>query len=322
MKVAGILFIAACGASAHPPLAGNRPAVPALPGFADADLVTLGDGVVTTYALRGDAVVRLGEVRLAPPIVWPEEFDPGFVAYPLIGDWADRDHLFVRTGERRVVMVTADGITDVALPSPASLALPQPEGTFATGASGGRDYMRIDLVVTAGEAWWSTCPWSFPNDGGFCDKWVNTRLWPAPAREVSESEKRPRAWPWPDRAPRGFAIEPADGSAMTCRSPAGAIELRGKPESAEGADDGDMLFETRWMATDPPRLLVVFGHAYEYSPSQLTRFQLLDGCGPTAVLEGASADPGPGALWVADGVVMRGASAVGNAGDVRFRPSR
>lgn len=220
-------------------------------------------------------------------------------------------------------MVTADGIADVALPSPASRALPQPEGTFATGASGGRDYMLIDLVVTAGEAWWSTCPWSFPNDGGFCDKWVNTRLWPAPAREVSDSEKRPRAWPWPDRAPRGFAIAPApDGPAVTCRSPEGAAELRGKPESAEGAGDGDLLFETRWMATEPPRLLVVFGQAYEFSPARVTRFQLLDGCGPTAVLAGADAEPGPGALWVADGVVMRGATALGHAGDVRFRPSR
>lgn len=101
MKVAGLLLLAACGAAPRAPLEAGPPARPGLPGFADAELVTLGDGVVTTYALRGDAVVRLGEVRLAPPIVWPEEFDPGFVAYPLIGDWADRDHLVVRTGQGR-----------------------------------------------------------------------------------------------------------------------------------------------------------------------------------------------------------------------------
>lgn len=330
MKHVVLALLAACGGArpvAEPP-AGRAPARPAPAGFAESDLIAFGDGVLSTYAIRRDALVKLGEVRLAPPAPKANPERLATYDFPLIGDWADRDHLFVRTGDRQVVMVTAAGITDVALPDKKTLEIPHPEETGESGY-GGKQYTYVDLVVEDGEAWWSRCPYSYGYDGGFCFKWVNAKLWPTTELEVTESERIPREFPWREEAPTGFTLDPPKRP-KTCMPPGGkAIAIPNrldapKPDDGEEEDYyAEHLFDARWVSASPPKLLATYGYVSEFAPPYVSKTALFDGCAaaPSWTADDAPRT-GPDGLWEAGGDVFRGGRLLGTAGGVRFRPSR
>ena len=330
-KQLAIAILAACGGTrpVPEPPAGRAPARPAPAGFAQCDLVAFDDGVLATYAIRGSAIVKLGELRLAPPAPERDPMDYPAYAFPLIGDWADRDHLFVRVADRKVVMVTPAGITEIPVPDDTTLEIPHPEDAHRSSGYDGKAYTFVDLVVEDGEVWWSRCPYSFANDGGYCFQWVNQRLWPDAAREVAESERVPRRFPWRDDPPKGYVLDPAKGP-DTCTPPGGtavAIPLRiDIPEGSSGDEAEDYYsehrFSVRWVQASPPKLLAIYGYTPEFGSPFVSSTALFDGCAAKPSFIGGPPTTGPNGLWEAGGHVFRGGTELGVAGDARFRPSR
>lgn len=325
-----VLVVAACGGARPPaePPSSRAPARPAPAGFVDADLVSFGDGTLAAYAIESEKLVKLGEIRLAPPApeMDAEQLAMAGNAHQLVGDWVDRDHLAVRIAKDKVVMVTAAGVTELALPDPKIYAIPHSEETSET-SSFGKAYTQIDLVVEEGEVWWSRCPFSYPNDGGFCDKWVNARLWPDTEVLVADSPRSPRAFAWRDDPPKGFTLAP-EARPRTCTPPGGApVTLPKKLEkSAETSDEedyyGEHLFGARWVSASPPKLLVTYGYSSEFDADYVSSVGLFDGCAATPSWTGTEARPGPDGLWESAGTVFRKGTELGAGGDVRFRPSR
>ncbi|MBL9015787.1 MAG: hypothetical protein JNL83_16500 [Myxococcales bacterium] len=328
MKRLAIVLLAACGGSKpepEPP-ASRAPARPAPAGFAECDLVSFDDGVLGTYAIRGEKLVKLGELRLAPPAPTQDPMGSEY-AFPLIGDWADRDHLFVRVGKRRVVMVTAAGLADLAVPDDKTLEIPHPEDTHPSSEYLGKQYTFVDLVVEDGEVWWSRCPYSFLYDGGFCFQWVNHRLWPEPAREVDDGERIPRVYPWGEDPPKGYVLAPPKDPEI-CTPPTGSavtIPLRiDIPEGTSGDEAEDYYsehrFTARWVQASPPKLLVTYGYTPEFDPPYVSSAALFDGCSAKPSFIGGEPRRGPDGLWEASGHVFRGGTELGVVGDARFRP--
>jgi hypothetical protein len=281
-------------------------------GFAEADAITIEGGDVITWSFAGGTVKELGRVTLA-------KVDPEDWTAALDGDWADRDHFFVHVPPRDVLMVTAGGITPVTVPPEAAFKSPRPKVDDEDGLSEGgvMDGPGFGLVVTAGEAWWSECPWGFPYDGWQCEVYASARLWPTTG--TSSARIDPRAYDWAGAKVSGFRTkELDDGRELGCTPPAGTkykqTKLVGKSE------DGEMVYATEWVAASPPRLLLVWGSP-GYADLVPTRWELRDGCLEKPLLQGEWATPGPAPYWLGDTTIYQGGDALGPiAGHVRFRP--
>ncbi len=301
-------------------------ALPSPPaGFVEADLITIDGGEITTWSLAGGKVAKLGSVKLA-------EVDPEDYTAQLDGDWGDREHFFVHVPPRTVLKVTASAITQVTVPPEATFKTPRPkveddDGLEAGGVMESRDN---GLVITAGEAWWSECPWGFPYDGWQCETYVSAQLWPA-AKVVNE-QVTPHGWSWAGTKAPGFKTKLVDDDhALSCTPPPG-IKQR-KNEFRGDSSDGEAIYGHEWVSVTPPRLLVVLGSPGLADLVQ-TRWSLHDGCMEKPLAKGSDVQPGPGDLWLAQEtddptdsdapsrqVIWRGAASLGEVpGDVRFRP--
>lgn len=298
------------------------PALPAAPAdLARADLVTLREGTVTGYAIVDGALVALGATELAT-------VDPDDYPAHLRGDWADREHLFVRVAEREVVMITPTAITRVAVPPPTAFAAPRPKTDDDEGLTEGGVMERsaTGLVVADGAAWWVECPWGFPYDGWQCEVWRRAQLWPQPQAAAEADSVDATAWTWPAVTVSGYRTKDLDGGRLRC-TPPGA---RPRPTEFAGDDSQEEVYGHHWVSAAPPRLLVIYGQ-FGLADLVPSRWTLHDGCRPTPLAAGTSVEPGPRGLWLTDEPsadevphqrLRRGAEVVGELPnvDVRFRP--
>lgn len=318
-----LLGVAACHASAPPaPLSGtgSLPAAPA--GFATCDLVTLEpSGAVTAWAIAPEGITRLGSTVIGPALELGDE-EARAMAEPMHGDWADRDHLFVRTAKNTVKMVTAGGISPVEVPDLSRVRPPKPEGEEASADGEGMRFSGIDLVVGEGEAWWARCAWSFAYDGGYCGVWTSGRLWPRP-RTITELADA-RRHEYPAHEPRGFSLDRDDG--LACTAPGGA------KTTITHAED-EVIYGTAWLSAEPPRLLVLYGPMAEFSSPPASRWELHDGCTVEPIARGESPVAGLGDLWSASErggfAIYRGPTKLGHVvvkdagyAQLRFRPAK
>jgi hypothetical protein len=315
-----LVVAAGCHGGAPPAPPSGRATLPAAPvGFSTCDLVTIDPtGTLTTWAIEPGGVKQLGSAVIGPGLDLSDPEARAF-AEPMHGDWADRDHLFIRTAKDTVKLVTAEGIAPVAIPDMDKLRPPKPEGEDARPTSDGMMFSAIDLVVGDGEAWWARCAWSFPYDGGYCGVWTSAQLWPRPRTMTKLVDGRTHAFP--SHEPRGYAIE-----SSTCTAPDGA-----KTELAHGEDEE--LYGTRWLSAAPPRLLVLYGPHAEFSSPPPSRWEIHDGCAAPPLAKGDAPRAGLGELWSAserDGfAIYRGATKIGQVSlrdpafaQLRFRPVR
>lgn len=244
------------------------------------------------------------------------------MAEPMHGDWADRDHLFVRTAKDTVKLVTASGISPVPIPDMSKLNPPKPEEEAQPGSEGIMRSSPVDLVVGAGEAWWARCAWSLPYDGGYCAVWTSAELWPRARTMTKLADERVHAYP--NHEPTGFALD--RGDALSCTPPRG-------PKTTITHPEDEAIYETAWVSAEPPRLLVVYGPMAEFSSPPASRWSLHDGCTEEPVAEGASPSAGVGELWSAvegEGfAIYRGATKLGTIAvkhvayaQLRFRPGK
>lgn len=289
------------------------PLMPAPAGFAEANAVSIDGGALVTWSFAGDKVTRLGAIEL-PPIA---------TDHPMAaigGEWADREHFFVHVPPRTVLQVTAAGVTPITVPPASAFTTPRPdiedEGLTEGGLMEGDRY---GLVVVEDAAFWSECPWGLPYDGWQCQVYVTARLWPTTERFVDGDGIRPRRWRWPGATASGFRTKELDeGRVLGCTPPAGTAYKQTRLPGKE--DDGEVVDTVEWVATSPPRMLVVWG-AFGLDDLIPTRWALHDGCNEKPIVEGEHVEPGPGGLWLADDVVYRGGATLGPiAGYVRFRP--
>jgi hypothetical protein len=291
------------------------PMQPAPAGFAEADAVSIVGGEIVTWSFAGGKVSRLGAVKLA-------DLDPDDYGSYLRGDWADREHFFVSVPTRTVLRVTAKGITPVTVPPEAAFQSPRPNvGDEDENLSEGglMEGDRFGLVVTAGAAYWSECPWGFPYDGWQCEVHVTAELWPDADVVTDGTGVRPRRWPWAGAKAPGFHLKELDEArVLGCTPPPGTkqkqTQLRGKE------DDGEHVHTTEWVSASPPRLLVVWGTP-GYADLVPSRWALHDGCLEKPLVKGETAEAGPNGIWIGDETVYRGADALGPIdGYVRLRP--
>jgi hypothetical protein len=278
--------------------AAPRPAARTFPpppqGLATADLVVMIGGELTAHALAGNRLVATGRTRLAN--VAEDDEAEALLTGIGYGGWADRDHFFVTIDKREVAMVTATSITEVPLPSEDSFKLPKPlpgdDGTeYDEGdLSGTGDQDHTGLIVTAGAAWWSACPWGLSVDGFQCHTYVHARLWPSATIETGPALEA-RTFSWTDTLP-GYTIKTGDPKAITCEH-AGK-----KTKIAADFDVTEEIEGVHWVSASPPRLLVVYGHAGLASLVP-DRWTLHDGCTAKPLATGDTAEPGPSGLWLA-----------------------
>lgn len=288
--IAAIAVLAACHRAAPEtrPLSATRHSPPAPNGFATCDFVTLdaATGELTAWK-QGETPQRLGSISIAPALAF-DSVEARVMADPMHGDWADREHLFVRTTPGAVKLVTRDGLTDVAIPD-LRHQIPKPDDE-AMETGGGKEYTRIDLVVAQGEAWWSRCPWSYANDGGYCAGWISQRLWPDPPTSVRALVEA-REDRWFEAPPAGYRVDHS-GDGVTCKPPDGAASAI-KPH---GDDSGEIFYGAHWVSAAPPRLLVTFGWSSEFDSPPASRWELHDGCGAT-LAEGTRPRAGVDDTW-------------------------
>ncbi len=266
MRFALPLVLTACGhpAPPHAPITAHAAKDPAPAGFATCDFVTLDDGVLTAWRFTPTGVDQLGHVAVAAPPAQPATFMPGQRMPKL--EWADRDHLFVSPDAGTVLEVTAAGIEPLAIPDVAS-QLPKPDDN-AMETTFGKQYATIDLVVRDGEVWWSQCPWSYPNDGGYCAGWISARLWPSP--KTVHDAVSPREDDWPDVVgPRCEATPP---------------------------DEQHELYSTHLLA--PNRLLVLWGYHSEFDSPPPDSWDLRERCDGEPLASGSDPRPARDGLWL------------------------
>jgi hypothetical protein len=301
--------LAACGGTTSAPTIANHGA--ATP-FGQAELAVRDGGELRLYALPGDRMTEVMKVHLA------DNVDGSFLAMnPHDFNWADRDHLVAAMGEH-VVIVSAAGTKELAVPSADSIQAPKPalHPGDPDGEPGGGVF---GLTIADGSAWWSKCTWGFAADGFQCTQYVHVRLWPSAKQEVAPDPIVPRGeWQWPTAAPSGYKTAPAeDSKSVACTAPSGA------PATLRSSDDADMVAGIHWISLSPPRLLVEYGGFG--MTAFMTRWALHDGCNATPIETGSYAHAGPDGLWVAEGdkatTLRRGAKVLGElpSGDVRFR---
>lgn len=278
-------------------------------------------GSVTAWALVPEGITRLGSTVIGPALELCNE-EARAMAEPMHGDWADRDHLFVRTTKDSVKMVTADGISPVEVPDLSKVRPPKPEGEDARAESDGMSFSAIDLVVAEGEAWWARCAWSFAYDGGYCGVWTSARLWPRPQTMTKLPDERRHDFP--SHVPPGFSLDRDDD--LRCTSPDGAT-------TAIPHRDDEVIYETAWLSAAPARLLVLYGPMAEFSSPPASRWELHDGCTVAPIAAGDRPVAGIGDLWSAsdrDGfAIYRGATKLGHVtvkdaayAELRFRPAK
>ncbi len=300
------------------------PKLAAPTGFATCDLVTVHGGVVVAYAIEGGALRETGRTKLAT------NDDDELMLDPHIGqgDFANRDHLFLTIGERDVAQVTAGGVAHVTVPPPSAFDRPKPTDGENTDP-GALSAPRTGLVISEGAAWWSQCPWGLAADGFQCSSYVHARLWPTTALELDKPALPAHHFAWPT-APAGYLAKPIKGTyrSIACQPPKGAtVTLGANPDDTDEEIDG-----THWISTEPPLLLVIYGHAglADLIPD---RWTLHAGCTEAPIASGTTAEPGPNGLWLgrvgeddaAHQFVYRGTTKLGEvpAGvTVLFRPAK
>ncbi|MBL0218111.1 MAG: hypothetical protein IPQ07_30050 [Myxococcales bacterium] len=324
-RVGALVAILGCHHAARtPPVAKTAEAPPPPAGFDSADFVTLeATGALTAWQLAEGHAVRLGSVPLGVPLTLESE-EARALAVPMHGDWADADHLFVRVGPGVVKLVTTKGIFDVALPDLSAQVAKPDDAIKTSGGAGGKAYARIDLVVARGEAWWSQCPWTTGPDGGACAGWVSAQLWPT-STKIVQALIEPRQFSWePVGPPQGYALK--HEGIVSCNRPDG-----GSSTVAPTPDDGDVIFDARWVSANPPQYLVLFGADHEYDEVVAERWVLSD-CADHRIT-GTDPVPGPNGLWAGaehdEIVIRRGGTVVGHLpikdphfARVLFRPLR
>jgi hypothetical protein len=317
-----LLVLAAC---THPPpaapLASKAGKSVAPDGFASCDVALLDSrGVLSTWKLAGGRAEQLGKVEIGKPIDLSCGDCPPF-ARPMKAEWADREHLFVSPDREHVFMITGDGIEQLPVPDVSKVAAPKPDGAQETGLLG-NTYTQIDLVVKDGEAWWSRCPWSWPNDGGACAGWVNVRVWPS-SKTLREDQSIDTSHAWREQAPPSYNI---DGDA--CIAPDGTRSTIVHPTGESW--EYEELYGAKWLSASPPRLLVLWGPHSEFDSPPANRWQLRDGCA-NVIAEGSTPRPAAADTWLSsehDAIVIhRGASELGRVpadrwSAVAVRPAR
>lgn len=290
-----VFALAACGAAPkqRPPVRdAPEQAVPIAtvqapakspPGFAASDLVVIRGGDLTTWSIAGDKLTQLGSMKLET--IADADAEEAMMMSVGQGDWADRDHLFVRLSDRQVVMITATAVAPLPVPAVSSLAVPRPDDADPNDEQVTElGLLDEGLQVTAtGEAIWSHCAWGNAVDGLACSTWVHAGLWPQANRVMSKRPVTPRAWSW-SAPPTGVT---AVWSKKTVTCTAGASKTSIKTAGEEQIDS------VRWASTVPPRMVIA------YSDDSLhERFTLHDGCNAVPLVTGARAKPGPDGLWI------------------------
>jgi hypothetical protein len=268
------------------PAGRNFPPPPA--GFATADVVVLSAGTLTSYALANDKLQATGSVKLFE-VAEGDEGESRMMGLGR-GDFADRDHLFITIGRRDVVMVTATGITEVPVPSEDNFKTPKPTPQADAGDTSGTGYQpNTGLVITPTSAWWVACPWGLAADGFQCDEYVSAQLWPTAKLQRNKAPIESRAFAWTDTL-AGYTLK-RDPKAVTCEHGQTSVKL------AADVDPDEQIHDAHWVSTNPPRLLVVYGHP-GYASLVPDRWTLHAGCAQQSVATGSWAAPGPAGWWI------------------------
>jgi hypothetical protein len=284
-----LVVLVACGGHPPPTQIGNHADLQPserLDGFSDAALVAFEGRNVTAYAVTGNKLRRLGSVEVTKA----EPEDPSGW---LTGDWTDREHLFVKTGNREVIAITKGGIHKLpVLPADAfKTPKPKPDDDQLMAGGGIDESSRTGLVVDEGHAYWIECPWGYPYDGFQCEQYVVQELWPDVATQVTvETDARNhREWAWEDDKPAGASTNLAD-DALTCT-------LGPTTTKFVAQEDPEQVHSAHWVSATPPRLLVIYG-----TPGMdaliPSRWTLHDGCAEKRLAEGRTVEVGPDGLWI------------------------
>lgn len=270
------------------------------PWFDRVDVVVVRDGKLVAYAL-GAGPTELARLDI------PSDGAP-FVS----GAWGDRDHLFLRAGERRVVQLSRHGVVDVAIPPRARFATPRPDTDNAKDLVEGGPVDEGGLIVTDRGAFWAECPWGFPADGFQCEGWRLAQLWPTPSKVVAQPTLPAHVehFAFPDAAPAGAALEQErDGLVCTLGGPSTRIDPTVvDPEAPAAPDDAAPTWQlhadsavlgAHWLSAQPPRLLVRWGSP-GYDSLVEYAWTMHDGCRPAPIDKGDFARPGPAPFWLDD----------------------
>lgn len=210
-------------------------------GFGDADLVVLTrSGELVAYAQS-----PLHET--AHTTLFAGEPPPRFELA-----WIDRDHLAVRRGERDLAVLSASGLTSIALPPAANFEQSRPttnadnvEHTIGRSGFGGAN-------VIDGQVWWVECAWGFSDKtGGMrgCLSAGYMRVWPEDPNHVVV-DKAPDAGHLPvlpTVAHSGFRIDHEDGVATCTDSNGNRVTLAHESPLAH------------WITTTPSLVLLSNG---------------------------------------------------------------
>ncbi len=301
-------LVVACG---HPTavVPPRPPRPPAIAWFATADLVTFDGKDITAFSLAGGRVTRVGSTAMADDVI--------------TGGWVDRDRLIVELDGRRVVQVTPEGASSIAVPPRAAFARPSPQPEATDLVQGAADGL---IVGDEGTAWWSECTWGWPYDGFQCMSHVSARLWPPGEQWVEGGEDPMDAYeyPWVNAVPAGYHVTAA-GKKLACESPTGRTEL------SAGDDSTEQVYGFHWVSASPPRLLVVYAR-FGYKDLVADLWMLYDGCTAQPLEQGDNVEPGPGDLWLATKPLphdeerrelRRGAVVIGDppGGGIELRPN-
>ncbi len=236
------------GLAARPIVHDASPAAIPAPGFERADIAVLVAHALVFYAL-GDAPTEVGRI--------PLEID-GVKHYERLG-WADRDNLYVWTGPRAILHVTAAGATPIAAP---------------------RD---IELFAVDGGAAWAG---AYPAPGS--SRWDWIELAPTPNVHVTtdvDSMKRMRSYAWPDAAPAGITLT------------ATKYELQCRDAGRHTSTTFNAAVDYHWVSVDPPVVMLLIATGPPGAPG-VSSWQLHAGCVDAVGRAGSvKPEPGPDGLW-------------------------
>ncbi len=270
----------------------SSPGMPASPaGFASSDLALMIGGEVSAWSITDGKLIKTGSAKVAKVDV--DDIPESILMGIGLGGWADRDHLFVTVGTREIVMITAHAITRVAMPPASTFEVPKPADPDGDLVRGSEAEMGGDeLVVTAGEAYWSQCAWGLPYDGFQCRSWVHARLWPTPGVDKDAPARASRTWDWA-ATPAGFTAK-ANSKVVACSGPGSKSSI---PAGTGGGEPDEEIEGVHWVSTQPPRLLVSYGRPglADVIPE---RWTLHEGCIVAPLASGTTATPGPSGLWI------------------------
>lgn len=220
--------------------------------------------------------------------------------------WVDRERMgaLLDNGSALLWEITSPSAKELSIPPEKSFERPAPlddKGKVHFGVEAS-DRRHLWSQPKKGELWLSRCPWWFMFDAGYCDAWVEARLYPSPISIVTNRWGAPGYKGTRRDLPSG---SPADGITVEIQQPDGGGDItivckNGKTTSTfvEESRGSPLTAEIGWIGENASQYLL--RTELDFGEGSSVTLRWMKACSPDAESTLDTTMSGPDAYWIHD----------------------